>query len=60
MEADDVYLGDMHLDEIEELLLELGAELSDDELHRTALFVKQLGSLQSALQAIEELDRKAA
>jgi hypothetical protein len=50
----------MEIDEIEELLEELGLELSDDELHQAALFIKQSGSLAAAMEALHELERKAA
>jgi hypothetical protein len=50
----------MHVDEIEELLAELDTNLTDDELHQTALFLKQLGSLDAALAAIEQMSREAA
>jgi hypothetical protein len=51
---------EMHVDEIEELLDELGLDLSDDGLHQVALFMKQSGSLEAALAALHELDSKAA
>lgn len=51
---------DMRVDEIEELLDELGLELSDDELHHVALFIQQSGSLEAAMEALHELERKAA
>jgi ribosome assembly protein YihI (activator of Der GTPase) len=51
---------DMHVEEIEEVLEELGLDISDDELHQIALFMKQSGSLDAALAALHELERKAA
>jgi hypothetical protein len=51
---------DMHVDEIEEVLEELGLRLSDNELRQLALFMKQSGSLEAALAALSELERKAA
>ena len=49
----------MHVDEIDELLDELGLDLSDDALHQLALFIKQCGSLEAALAALHELESKA-
>ena len=51
---------EMALDEIEELLEESGLELTDDELHQVALFMKQSGSLEAALTALSELENEAA
>lgn len=51
---------EMSLDEIEELLEELGLELPDDELQQVALFIQQSGGLDAALEALHELERKAA
>jgi hypothetical protein len=50
----------MHVDEIEELLAELGLDLSDDDLHQAALFMQQSGSLEAALEALHQLEEKAA
>jgi len=51
---------EMQLDEIEELLAELGWELSDGELQQIALFMQHSGSLEAAMEALQELERKAA
>lgn len=51
---------ELELDEIEELLEELGLDLADDELHQVALFMKQSGSLEAGFAALAELENKAA
>lgn len=54
------HFAELQLDEIEELLEEIGLELSDAELHQVALFLQQSGSLEAAMEALHELERKAA
>jgi hypothetical protein len=61
-EADDLLpaFAEMQIDEIEEVLEDLGLDLSDAELHQIALFMQQSGSLEAALAALAELEDKAA
>lgn len=52
---------ELELDEIAEILEELGSELSPEELRETALFVKQIGNIEDAFAAIEAAEmRKSA
>jgi len=52
--------GELHVEEIVELLQEYGLELTDDALHQLAALVKQAGSPEEAFASLDELDRKAA
>ena len=51
---------ELELDEIAELLEELDADLSPEELRATAIFVKQLGGIDEAFAAIEALEQSKA
>jgi hypothetical protein len=52
---------DLTVEEIAELLEELGTDLAAEELHAAASFVHSMGDVNAALAAIEALeDRKAA
>ena len=53
-------LSGMHLDEIEELLLEMGVELAPETLQEMAQFIQEAGSIDAALEALAEMERKAA
>jgi hypothetical protein len=57
----EVELEDLALDEIRELLLQAGAELTLEQAEQLARFVHQAGGLQSALEALQQLlDRREA
>ncbi len=51
----DVELEDLAIDEIRELLLEAGAEVSDEQAEQLARFVAQAGGIQEALAALGQL-----
>lgn len=61
-DTDDVgpNFAELQIDEIEELLEEFGLDLAGDELHQVALFMQQSGTLEAAVEALQELERKAA
>ena len=46
----------LELDEIAEILEELGEDLPPETLREAAIFVKQMGSIESALAAIAAAD----
>jgi hypothetical protein len=57
----EVELEDLALDEIRELLLQAGAELTLEQAEQLARFVHQAGGLQAALEALQQLlDRREA
>jgi hypothetical protein len=51
----EVELEDLAVDEIRELLLEAGTELSDEQAEQLARFVAQAGGIQEALAALGQL-----
>jgi hypothetical protein len=61
---DDMEVGieDLAIDEIRELLLEAGAEISAQQAEHLAHFIAQAGGLEEALDAMRQLSaqRKAA
>ena len=61
-DADDFLpnFAELPIDEIEELLEEFGLDLAGDELHQVALFMQQSGTLKAAMEALQEVERKAA
>jgi hypothetical protein len=50
----------LEIDEIAELLEELGANLSTDQLLATAQFVKDAGSLENALNLMQLMQERRA
>jgi hypothetical protein len=60
---EDILWGELHVDEIAELLGDLGVEMSPEDLQQLSLLVKQVGGLEQAwevLEELEELERRAA
>lgn len=53
-------LSGMPLEEIEDLLLDMGVELAPEALHEMAQFIHEAGSIEAALEALAEVERKAA
>ena len=51
----EVELTDLAIDEIRELLLEAGAEISVEQAEQLATFVGAAGGIQEALQALSQL-----
>lgn len=62
MEDDfEVTLEDLAIEELRELLLHAGAELTLEQAEQLARFVQQAGGLQAALEVLQQLlERKAA
>lgn len=62
MDDMDVSIEDLAIDEIRELLLEAGAEITREQAEQLARFITQAGSLENALDAVQQLagQRKAA
>jgi hypothetical protein len=46
---------DLAIDEIRELLLEMGAELSGEQVEQLARFVNEVGGLDEALETLNHL-----
>lgn len=57
---DDVPWGELHVEEIAELLGDLGVEMSPEDLQQLSLLVKQVGGLEEAWEVLEEVVREAA
>lgn len=62
MDDMEVNIEDLAIDEIRELLLEAGAEISLEQAEQLARFITQTGGLEEALDAVQQLaeQRKAA
>jgi secreted protein with Ig-like and vWFA domain len=62
MDDMEVNIEDLAIDEIRELLLEAGAEISLEQAEQLARFITQTGGLEEALEAVQQLagQRKAA
>ena len=54
---DDIEIGieDLAIDEIRELLLDAGAEISLEQAEQLARFITQSGSIEGALEALQQL-----
>ena len=51
----DVEVQDLAIDEIRELLLEAGAEISEDQAQQLAQFVTEAGGIHEALAVLSQL-----
>lgn len=56
----EIDLESLAIDEIAELLEEMGADLDPHELRQAARFVRKLGGIDEAIAAIEVMRREAA
>lgn len=54
---DDIEVGieDLAIDEVRELLLEAGAEISLEQAEQLASFITTAGSIEAALEALQQL-----
>jgi len=62
MDDMEVNIEDLAIDEIRELLLEAGAEISLEQAEQLARFITQSGGFEEALEAVQQFagQRKAA
>jgi hypothetical protein len=60
MDDFDFALDDLAIDEVRELLLELGADVSQQQVEELARFVTQAGSVETALQIMSQLVQQRA
>lgn len=62
MDDMEVNIQDLAIDEIRELLMEAGAQITREQAEQLAQFITQSGGLDEALEAVQQLaeQRKAA